>query len=151
MVVISHGKNHKICVSVSLKFRKLNRYNRSDMIRKSSLSRLADILLNDCTPQWGPVVLASNGANPSCKLSAPISVQKYHFNKEVKKCQCKVAKHNQHCLHGSAASLCLKTEVKYLVHQGYSNYIPVKHFSKGTKNSNNAHIGHLEWEMWLSF
>lgn len=67
LVIFSHGKNHKVFTSsVSSKFNKLDRYYRSDMIKKSSTNRPAD-LLNDCTAQRVSAVLASERANPSCK------------------------------------------------------------------------------------
>lgn len=67
VVVFSHGKNHKISTSPVLpKFSKLDRYHKSDVIRKSSIRKPADVL-NDCTAQRLPGVQASDRADPSCK------------------------------------------------------------------------------------
>lgn len=84
MSCLSHGKiiNQKFISVASHKFSKLDSYYKSDMIRKSSMNRPAD-LLDDCTAQQVSAVLASDRILPANKNSGKIQTRRKSASTQI--------------------------------------------------------------------
>lgn len=84
MSCLSHGKiiNQKFTSVASHKFSKLDSYYKSDMIRKSSMNRPAD-LLDDCTAQQVSAVLASDRILPENKNSGKIQTRRKSASTQI--------------------------------------------------------------------
>lgn len=84
MSCLSHGKiiNQKFTSVASHKFSKLDSYYKSDMIRKSSMNRPAD-LLDDCAAQQVSAVLASDRILPANKNSGKIQTRRKSASTQI--------------------------------------------------------------------
>lgn len=84
MSCLSHGKiiNQKFTSVASHKFSKLDSYYKSDMIRKSSMNRPAD-LPDDYTAQQVSTVLASDRILPANKNSGKIQTRRKSASTQI--------------------------------------------------------------------